>query len=317
MQSSNPERYSQCDEARRSYTARGSFFFVVALCVLVVAAPDVVSAQQVADTAFTPPIASPAFPQGKGPVVLIDEGHFNFHTATGRYLPFATLLRRDGYVVRGSAAKFTPEALRAGQVLVISNALNKANESDWNAPHPSAFDSAEIAAVRDWVAGGGSLLLIADHMPFAGAAQELGTALGVTFANGYAVVPNAPGVMVFRKSDGSLKQHAITEGIDSVATFTGSAFQFTGKGEPLLIFGPDVVSMAGPGDPKPVSVAGRLQGGVLSLGKGRVAVFGEAAMFSAQLAGPQKRPMGMNHPLAKQNPQFLLNVMRWLAGGSR
>jgi hypothetical protein len=45
-----------------------------------------------------------------------------------------------------------------------------------------------------------------------------------------------------------------------------------------------------------------------------VAVFGEAAMFSAQLAGPARMPMGMNHPLAKQNTQFALNVMHWLSG---
>ncbi len=37
-------------------------------------------------------------------------------------------------------------------------------------------------------------------------------------------------------------------------------------------------------------------------------------MFSAQLAGPARMPMGMNHPLAKQNAQFALNVMHWLSG---
>jgi len=52
----------------------------------------------------------------------------------------------------------------------------------------------------------------------------------------------------------------------------------------------------------------------MRVGKGRVAVFGEAAMFSAQLAGPNKAPMGMNAPIAAQNPQFLLNVMHWLSG---
>jgi hypothetical protein len=51
----------------------------------------------------------------------------------------------------------------------------------------------------------------------------------------------------------------------------------------------------------------------MKVGKGRVAIFGEAAMFSAQLGGPQKLPMGMNAPVAKQNPQFLLNVMHWLS----
>ena len=47
---------------------------------------------------------------------------------------------------------------------------------------------------------------------------------------------------------------------------------------------------------------------------GRVAVFGEAAMFTAQLAGPNAAPMGMNAPIAGQNARFALHVMRWLAG---
>jgi len=37
-------------------------------------------------------------------------------------------------------------------------------------------------------------------------------------------------------------------------------------------------------------------------------------MFTAQLAGPERRPMGMNEKGAEQNPQFLLNVMHWLTG---
>ncbi len=284
------------------------------LTLLLAAVLATLHAQQVADTKFRPRIAKPAFSAGKGPIVLIDEGHFNFHTAAGRYLPFAALLRRDGYVVKGSAGKFTSEMLRAGQVLVISNALNEKNQKDWRPPHSSAFRREEIAAVHDWVRGGGSLLLIADHMPFAGAAEEMGKAFGIRFLNGYAMVPSNPGPMVFRRSDGTLKDHAITTGIDEVATFTGSAFQIEGEGQPLLVFGQDVVLTTAPNDPKPTSVTGRLQGAALPVGKGRVAVFGEAAMFSAQLAGPDKRPMGMNHPTALQNAQFLLNVMHWLTG---
>jgi len=63
-----------------------------------------------------------------------------------------------------------------------------------------------------------------------------------------------------------------------------------------------------------VPIKGWHQGVVMKVGKGRVAIFGEAAMFSAQLQGPQKRPMGMNAPGAKQNTQFLLNVIHWLSG---
>ena len=42
------------------------------------------------------------------------------------------------------------------------------------------------------------------------------------------------------------------------------------------------------------------------------AFFGEAAMFSAQRAGPSGQPMGMNAPGADENFQFVLNVLHWL-----
>jgi hypothetical protein len=71
------------------------------LMALVVAAAGVVvaAAQFVPDSTFRPPIEKPAFLPQKGPVVLLDEAHFNYHTSAGRYLPFAEQLRRDGYIV--------------------------------------------------------------------------------------------------------------------------------------------------------------------------------------------------------------------------
>ena len=44
-------------------------------------------------------------------------------------------------------------------------------------------------------------------------------------------------------------------------------------------------------------------------------VLGEAAMLSAQRAGAQRAPMGMNDPRAGQNARFGARVLRWLAGG--
>ena len=49
-----------------------------------------------------------------------------------------------------------------------------------------------------------------------------------------------------------------------------------------------------------ISGRGMLQGAAVKYGRGRVAMFGEAAMFSAQVSGPQRRPMGMNDPAAGQ-----------------
>lgn len=284
------------------------------------------NAQQVADTSFKPPIPNPAYGPRRGPVVMLDEAHFNFHTAEGRYKPFAELLRRDGYVVKASSLKFSKASLRGGRILVIANPLAESNQNNWTLPTPSAFSSEEVEAVRDWVKGGGALLLIADHMPFPGATEKLALAFGVKFSNGYAVDEQAQGPMLFKLSDGSLKEHPITRGradaerVDSVATFTGSAFQAEGAAEPLLVLGPSVssfmttVSGQITAETPRVPVKGWYQGAVLRFGKGRVAVFGEAAMFSAQLAGPNRGPMGMNAPIAAHNPQFLLNVMHWLSG---
>jgi len=283
-------------------------------------------AQQVSDTAFAPPIPKPMYKTGKGPVVLLDEAHFNFHTADGRYLPFAAFLRRDGYDVRASKLPFSKASLKEAKILVIANALAERNKEEWTLPTPSAFTDDEVHAVSDWVKAGGSLLLIVDHMPFPGAADNLAKAFGIRFSNGYAVDPNVQAPMVFKSDDGSLKSHAIVNGrtdsekVDSVATFTGSAFQADGDVQPILVLGPSVVSFltttAGQrseATPR-VPVGGWYQGAVMRSGKGRVAIFGEAAMFSAQLAGPEKRPMGMNSPIASKNPQFLLNLMHWLSG---
>ncbi|MEP7336717.1 MAG: DUF4350 domain-containing protein, partial [Acidobacteriota bacterium] len=113
----------------------------------------------------------------------------------------------------------------------------------------------------------------------------------------------------------------VNEKVDSVATFTGSALQVDG-GEPILTFlgaeafsyTPKAFGQPPDKDSPRTPIKGWLQGATIKVGKGRVAMFGEAAMFSAQLAGPNKSPMGMNAPIAAQNPQFLLNVMHWLSG---
>jgi hypothetical protein len=285
---------------------------VAALAVeCALAQPAALRAQQVADTAFRPPVEKPAYRPGAGPVVQIDEGHRNFHTATGRYSPFAELLRRDGYVVRASATRFTAESLRNGRVLVISNANRE--DDPGGSTDPSAFTAGEIAAVRSWVAGGGSLLLIADHQPWAPAADALGRAFGIRFRSGMVRKPDDPtGRLVFRKSDGTLLNHPITSGITEVATFAGSSFEMDARGEPLLAFGADAYSFSGQDDKSPVPVKGHLQGAVLPFGAGRVAVFGEAAMFTAQRSGPDNHPMGMNAEIARENPRFILNVLHWL-----
>lgn len=281
-------------------------------------------AQQKADDRFKVGAEEPLFPAGRGPRVVIDAAHHNFHTADGRYKPFAELLRSAGCRVSSSTNVFSGDALAACDVLVVANALHKSNATKWELPTPSAFAKSEIHAVREWVKGGGSLFLIADHMPFPGAAGDLGRAFGFKFGNGYARGPEGG---VFSRENGLLQDHIVTRGgvggtrVDSVRTFTGQAFEGPKEAQPILVFGAGhellLTQRANrfPNDTSRVKIDGWLHAATLEHGKGRVAVFGEAAMFTAQVSS-SGNAMGMNAPGAEQNRRLCLNVVRWLAGRS-
>jgi hypothetical protein len=286
-------------------------------------------AQQVPDLGFTPAVERPAYPAGRGPRVAIDEAHLNFHTADGGYAPFAALLRRDGYQVQANHDRFTAAALARTDILVVSNAMHKQSENDW-APLPNlpAFTDEEVSAVEAWVRTGGSLLLIADHMPLAAHAETLAAAFGVRFQNGFAQDAAGNGILTFRRSDGSLRPNGVTNGrtaadrVDSIVTFTGQAFRLDPgvKAEALLVLPagsrlllPEVAFQFSERTPR-IPAANLLQGALVYHGRGRVALLGEAAMLTAQVAGPDKRPMGMNAPGARDNARFALNLLHWLSG---
>ncbi|MCZ6671350.1 MAG: hypothetical protein O7C75_00280 [Verrucomicrobia bacterium] len=103
-------------------------------------------------------------------------------------------------------------------------------------------------------------------------------------------------------------------------TFTGSAFKPPKGAIPVLVFGTKSISLEPQrawqfnNKTREVPIDGWCQGAIFKVGDGRVAVFGEAAMFTAQLAGGTQRRMGMSAHYAKQNYQLLLNVMHWLSG---
>jgi hypothetical protein len=164
-------------------------------------------------------------------------------------------------------------------------------------------------------------------------------AFGAQFVNGFAY-PGATDAAIealrgggssaptlFRPGDGTLPRHAISEGrepveqVRQVRSFTGQAFRWDADGVmPVMVLPADYVSLEPliawqfKPDTPVRKVGGWLQGATRRVGRGRVAMFGEAAMFSAQIAGAEKRPMGMNAPLAEQNAQFTLNVLHWLTG---
>lgn len=311
----------------RLRTAGRCLLPVCLVAILVLFGCHAHSVSQQADLAFEPPIPSPAYDVGLGPTVLIDDGHFNFHTADGRYAPFAKLLRRDGYVVGSLSEPASAQSLVPANIYVIANAIAESDQKGWKLPSETAFTTNEIESIRAWVEAGGSLLLIADHMPFPGAVEDLAAAFDILFTNGFLYDAEDKSTLEFTPETG-LGSHPITEGrtpeesIDSVRTFTGQAFRVERGHSPLLTV------PAGSRLKLPVEAwefkettphipaGGMLQGAVFLYGKGRVAVFGEAAMFTAQKVTRDDGifHVGMNREDAVQNPQFLLNVVHWLSG---
>ena len=301
------------------------------------------------DQDYRPTVADPAFATGQGPLVLLDEAHNNFHTIEGRYHPFFELLTNDGYRVEPNTVPFSAEALADASVLVIANALNAANvtaaESDpWTTPVLPALTNEEIQAVVQWVSDGGSLMLVADHMPFPGAIDALAAQFGVIWQNAFAFAGNFtfvggdPNLLQFGlgtpgPGGGIALNHPVYEGrsaaerVDFVATFTGSAFRLVpgSKARPVMQLGTGPSSlMAYPTNHIDITAAtpfalavGLLQGATLKHGDGRVALMGEASMFSARKADfiSPGFDMGMsNQELAPHNKQFTLNLLHWLSG---
>jgi hypothetical protein len=286
--------------------------------------------QQVSDPDFDVKVARPAY-TSKHPKVLFDEAHNNFHTSTGRYKPFADLITNDGYLITPNKQKFSKETLAGFDILVISNAIGAPAMGSREASNP-AFTEEECDAVRDWVRTGKSLLLIADHAPMGAANERLGLRFGVEMSKGFTADPNNydvesenQGFIKYNRDNNSLADHAITRGrntserVSRIIAFTGQSLKGPAGSVAFMKLADTAIDAFPPrpgeeqGAPvKQISAAGRAQGIALKFGKGRVVMLGEAAMMSAQLAGPQKVKFGMNKP-GIDNRQLALNIMHWLS----
>ena len=275
-----------------------------------------VAASQAADASYRPSVGSPAFTGATRPQLLIDEAHFNVHTASGTYAPFAELLRRDGFWVRRNSAPLSSAALQDGYarrfgsrvVLVVSNAAGLARHGAagclsiggierlvrWSGRMPSR--TRKWRKSRRGCANGGSLLLVADHAPAGAAAARLAAAFGVEMTNWWAedeahhdTLTANPGFVVFTRDSGLAGDHPIAEGRDPAEqvhasmTFTGQALRAPA--------GTALLTLSGTARQYPFrrsreqegrSAAGLAQAVALEHGAGRVVVLGEAAMITAQ-----------------------------------
>lgn len=290
--------------------------------------------RQTADLDFDTSVSEPAYSEN-GPRVLFDEAHKNIHKADGLYEPFANLIRNDGYQVTPNRSAFSQALLDEYQVLVIANALGTNDSND-----SSAFTGNECEAVRGWVEGGGSLLLITDHAPTGAAAERLGQTFGITMSKGFtedSLNHDAPSgdlsQLVFTRENGLLADHPITNGrndrerVNRVVSFTGQSLRSFDPTHAILKLSPTAVDRPptitverSGGDMRviieygdPVPSTGHAQAVAFPYGKGRVVIMGEAAMLTAQIDGRTKQPFGMN-VAGTDNRQLALNIMRWLSG---
>jgi hypothetical protein len=292
---------------------------LVTFCAFLLACIPVVG-QQEADPQFNTSVDNPAYKR-EGPRVMFDEAHHNFHTTEGRYKPFVDLMMSDGYRVIRNRQSFSKQRLESYKLLVIANALG-AEEDDDAGADSSAFNDDEITAVYDWVKDGGALLLIADHAPFGGAAAALANKFGVDMSKGYTFDPEnsvAPTQLIFSRENKLLGSHPITEGrnekerVNLVRSFTGQSLKGPEGSAGILNLASTAFDRPTFAAETSVSAAGRTQAVAFKFGKGRVVVQGEAAMLSAQIAGADKHPIGMNVP-GNDNRQYALNLMHWLSG---
>lgn len=298
-----------------------------ALCVLCFPTAAAQEASQIPDPDFNTKIERPAYTK-KRPRVMFDEAHFNVHTTKTGYKAFAEMMANDGYQITPNKDKFSRNTLKGFQVLVIANALGAASPDDPEAARP-AFTREECDAVRDWVRGGGALLLITDHEPAASAAENLAIRFEVGTSKNFAVDKSNyftrtgwAGNLVFSLDKGLLAEHPIISGRDAaerinrVLTFGGQSLTGSANSTAFLKLSETARTLfTYPARQVEISAADRAQGIALEYGKGRVVVTGEAGMLSAQILkeGQASYPFGMNVP-GFDNRQLALNIMHWLSG---
>jgi hypothetical protein len=313
---------------------------VALIAILLALAAPACAQEQGPDRSYRPEVTTPAY-TSEGPLILLDESHGSVQTMEGRYTGFSELVQADGYRIRASTGRFdTLAALDGVTVLVISNPRMVVG-----GPSPSAFSGAEIRVIQEWVRGGGSLLLAADHYPNGLGAQELGRAFGIRMGLGYVFRVDGGEVtsqMRFSEDAGTLGDHPILAGrseaetIGQVVSFTGQSITGPEGATILLALLPtdrearnlsvlqDIHRRIEAGEDAATVLESQstptlaAQGLAFAYGEGRIVVLGEAGMLTAQQisypedSGRAPRRFGLQTE-GHDDEQFALNILHWLS----
>lgn len=279
------------------------------------------------DARFDTSVENPVHETAKGPVILLDAAHHNFHVTEGFIDPFAELATSDGYQTIVGTSRFTPESLRSFNIVMVITALPFEFTSKTEVTSEVTFTEAEIESLYDWVYSGGSLLVFSEHAPFDQAINPLLNRFGVTSSIGTIADPvhydkelEREGWIVFSRENGLLHaEHPIVNGRDeseaiaSVIAFGGSAL--TGEGYVNIFRLSDTAeNRRHPTGVEPVGM-GDSQALAGEVGEGRVLVFGDSNGFTAMNFDQEDgsvKPLGMN---TEQHDwkQMVLNSLRWLS----
>ena len=263
----------------------------------------------VPDTSFNVAVQNPVC-INKCQTILFDEAHNNYHTAAGRYKPFANLIANDGFKVLRGTMPFTIQSLEHINVVVIAST--------------GIINQIEIKVLNKWIHGGGSLLVITDHdNP---TSNDLLQSIGIQTPDINYTADTLHGTFAIRftKKEMLLGNHPIINGrnnsekIEVVNSFTGRTIIGPVGCSVLLPLSPSAVDymtiepfLRMIEDMIPVQSMGlRSHGVAFTLGKGKVVALSEAAMLTAQIF-PDGQPVGMNLS-GSDNRQFALNIVRWL-----
>jgi hypothetical protein len=176
-------------------------------------------------------------------------------------------------------------------------------------------------------------------VPFAEAVAPLARRFGIELLGGEVQDEvrepgtSDPAQLLFTREAGGLGRHPILEGrgpgerVDRVVTFTGSALRAPPPAVPLLRLAPtarDLVVLKIEVEPGllgstarttldgPFPTRGNCQAAAVAVGRGRVVVFGEAGVLTAQV-DEEGRRFGLDWP-GSHNRRLALNAVRWLGG---